>query len=633
MTSSQVLYRKWRPQTLSQVVGQGPITQTLLNALNQGRVAHAYLFCGPRGTGKTSTARILAKALNCATNDGRGEPCTTCGPCMEVNTGSFVDLIEVDGASNRGIDEIRDLRDKVTFMPAAGRVKVYIIDEVHMLTPQAFNALLKTLEEPPPYAYFLLATTEPEKVPLTIASRCQRFDFHRIPNLGAVERLQEISAGEGFDIDSDALEAIVRASGGSLRDAANLLEQVVLTVGGHVSAEQAVEVLGTSGSTRARELISSLLLDRDLGAALRGIARLQSDGADMRQVHIELVEELRMLLLLRAGAGDVLDVPPDQLESRREIASQLDLATIRRTLSTIAPLSISAGGAPLLLELAFVETTLQPASTGGSSGPANDGNGRPIDPAARRSAPQGVAPSRPPVTNVQQRGADPRAASPNRAPTQSPQQAAPRPAPTTSTPSVGTPPPPPVPAPSATLNAAPPRAADGPPVPDGIRVAEPRAARPAASPDEARPPVAPNPPDPVPTYRPDYTNQTAEEREALENLQSRWREIVDSLRGVGSSGALDAFLRSVSVPIAVEGDTLVIGFYHKFHREKIEDIKYRRIVEMQIAQFLGKHYEIRTELVERQEPRGHLIRAAIERGAEIVDERQNMTKAGGNEEP
>ena len=189
--ASQVFYRKWRPQTLAEVVGQEPVTRTLANALTTGRVAHAYLFCGPRGTGKTSTGRILAKAVNCLNSQG-GEPCNSCIMCQAINEGRALDLLEIDGASNRGIDEIRDLREKINFAPNSARYKVYIIDEVHMLTEPAFNALLKTLEEPPPHAIFVLATTEVHKIPLTILSRCQRFDFRRLGQAAMVSKLQEI---------------------------------------------------------------------------------------------------------------------------------------------------------------------------------------------------------------------------------------------------------------------------------------------------------------------------------------------------------------------------------------------------------------------------------------------------------
>ena len=216
--TSQVFYRKWRPQTLTEVVGQELVTKTLLNALSSGRVSHAYLFCGPRGTGKTSTGRILAKAVNCLTN-GKGEPCNTCPICQAITEGGALDVIEIDAASNRGIDEIRDLREKVNYAPNQARYKVYIIDEVHMLTKEASNALLKTLEEPPPHIIFILATTESHKILTTIMSRCQRFDFRRISQVDITSTLTNICSAEHINIEPEGLRLIAKSATGSLRDA------------------------------------------------------------------------------------------------------------------------------------------------------------------------------------------------------------------------------------------------------------------------------------------------------------------------------------------------------------------------------------------------------------------------------
>ncbi|CAI8009098.1 DNA polymerase III subunit gamma/tau, partial [Geodia barretti] len=216
----EVLYRKWRPRALDEVVGQATVTNTLKNAVTSGRLTHAYLFCGPRGTGKTSTARILAKAVNCL-DPQNGEPDNACENCLAVIEGRALDLIEIDAASNRGIDDIRDLSDRIGFAPTQSQYKVYIVDEVHMLTDAAFNALLKTLEEPPGHAIFILATTEVHKVPLTVVSRCQRYDFRRIPIEAMHQKLAQLSAAEGVEAEAEALDLIARHSTGSLRDAEN----------------------------------------------------------------------------------------------------------------------------------------------------------------------------------------------------------------------------------------------------------------------------------------------------------------------------------------------------------------------------------------------------------------------------
>jgi len=243
MTYYEVLARKWRPQRFEDVIGQEHVTQTLVNAIKTERLAHAYLFAGPRGVGKTSVARILAKAINCEAGDP-GNPCNGCQSCKDITVGSSVDVQEIDGASNRGIDEIRELRENINYMPSSSRYRVYIIDEVHMLTLPAFNALLKTLEEPPPHVKFIFATTEAHKVPITILSRCQRFDFKRIPVAQIVQHLLNITAQEDIHISKTGLALIAREAEGGMRDAESLLDQVTSFSGKEVEDNQVIDILG-----------------------------------------------------------------------------------------------------------------------------------------------------------------------------------------------------------------------------------------------------------------------------------------------------------------------------------------------------------------------------------------------------
>ncbi|GAG07749.1 unnamed protein product, partial [marine sediment metagenome] len=245
---TQVLYRKWRPMTFDEVVGQDHVTQTLCNALALGRVGHAYLFSGPRGTGKTTTARLLAKAVNCLAEELGDRPCNSCRRCQAVNEGRFLDLIEIDAASNTGVDDIRDLREKIGFAPSEGRYKIYIVDEAHMLSTAAFNALLKTLEEPPPHAIFVLATTEAHKIPATVLSRCQRFEFRRIPLSQIVARLEKLLEHEGAAAEPAALDLIARQATGALRDAESLLDQLLSGHTGIITLGHAQAMLGTASN-------------------------------------------------------------------------------------------------------------------------------------------------------------------------------------------------------------------------------------------------------------------------------------------------------------------------------------------------------------------------------------------------
>lgn len=301
------LYREWRPQSFGAIVAQDHITKTLQNAVQAGRTGHAYLFCGSRGTGKTSTAKVLAKALNCLDRNGP-EPCNRCTNCQAITDGLSVDVIEVDAASNRGIDEIRDLREKVKFAPTTGPFRVYIIDEVHMLTNEAFNALLKTLEEPPRHIVFILATTEPHKLPLTILSRCQRFDFRRIPPDEIIGRLKEVVAEAGLEAEEDALRLIARAAEGGLRDALSILDQGAALGEMRVTAEHIHNILGTVRVDLLNRMAGHLAAGES-GQALRLAGELTGMGKDLRLFAREMAAYLRALVLYKL----LPDAAPDEL--------------------------------------------------------------------------------------------------------------------------------------------------------------------------------------------------------------------------------------------------------------------------------------------------------------------------------
>ncbi len=355
--ASQVFYRKWRPQILAEVVGQEPVTQTLLNALSSGRISHAYLFCGPRGTGKTSTGRILAKAVNCLTN-GQGEPCNTCSMCQAITEARALDVIEIDAASNTGVDDIRSLREKVNYAPNQARYKVYIIDEVHMLSTSAANALLKTLEEPPPHVIFVLATTEAHKILPTIMSRCQRFDFRRLPLGDIVSKLAHICEAEAIKIEPEALRLIARSATGSLRDAENLLEQLTTYYGSEITFQQVQATLGITGDWRTRELVKHII-DNDISAGVATINSVNNDGLDLRQFNRELVEYLRGLLLIKTGSDEAVDLTAEDIAELKELATRASLAQILKAVKLFGQLEFSFDNySTLPLELAMVDCTL-----------------------------------------------------------------------------------------------------------------------------------------------------------------------------------------------------------------------------------------------------------------------------------
>jgi len=538
---SQVFYRRWRPQTFAEVAGQEQITQTLLNALATGRVAHAYLFCGPRGTGKTSTGRILAKAVNCL-NNGSGEPCNACSMCQAINEGRALDLVEIDAASNRGIDEIRDLREKVNFAPNIARYKVYIIDEVHMLTEPAFNALLKTLEEPPPHIIFVLATTEVHKVPLTILSRCQRFDFRRLSQAAIVSKLQQICAQEGIQIEPQALALIARSATGSLRDAENLLEQLAIYHGSEITHHDVQKELGIIGDERVRQL-AGCILRGDIAGGLTTINSVSDDGLDLRQFDRELVEYLRGVLLLKAGAGDAVGLSPETAGEMKRLAEGISLEEISRAIRLFSQADFrSDPQATLPLELALVDC---------ASGGVEQAEGTVKSPRWKEATEvAGPGPLSEEATEV---------------------------------------------------------ASPGPPSEEVTEVASP----------------GPLSEEAAEVASPELSSE-------IEHIRGRWKDFVKACRGEGSAGNLDALLRGFCKPVALEGDTLVLGFSAEFHKSKIEDPKYRYLVERKLGEIFRAPYRVRCVLVDREQKakpevatENPLLRAALEMGAQIVSEEQD----------
>ena len=382
---SQSLYRKWRPIHWDQVIGQEHVVQTLRNAVTADRVAHAYLFAGPRGTGKTTTARILAKAVNCLDKDLANRPCNKCAHCQAVNQGRFLDLIEIDAASNTSVDDVRDLRDKINFSPNQGRYKVYIIDEVHMLSTAAINALLKTLEEPPQHAIFVLATTEVHKIPATVLSRCQRHEFRRIPVKEIIENLKMLADEEKIQAEPEAFNLVARQATGSMRDAISLLDQLA-SAGKSITLQLAQDVLGTATSQAVLDVIEAMLKHQS-AQGLEAIHRSLDSGSDPRQFARQIVDYLRSLLLVAMGNAAQVEATPELRTQMARHAQALTLAELLRIIQAFnqAAMETRSSWQPALpLEMAFVEaislegTTIEnkttPAATAVPTAPTTSSN-------------------------------------------------------------------------------------------------------------------------------------------------------------------------------------------------------------------------------------------------------------------
>ena len=408
---TQALYRKYRPKEWDEVLGQDHIVTTLKNAIAADRVAHAYLFAGSRGTGKTTLARLLAKAVNCTNPDPTKRPCNECEHCKAVNDNRFMDLIEIDAASNTSVDDVRDLRDKINFSPSQGKYKIYIIDEVHMLSNQAFNALLKTLEEPPPHAIFVLATTEIHKIPATVLSRCQRHEFRRVPVGEIVTNLKMIVKAENLQADDDALIQIARQSAGGMRDAQSLLDQLSST-GDRITLALAQTVLGTATSQTVLDTLTSIM-DHDPAHGLETIHKALDAGADPRSLARQIVEYLRGLMLIQMGNANQVEATADvkkQMQAHAKSFSTSDVLRMMKAFNNAAT-DLRGGWQPSLsLELALAEVLdapneVTPTPAVSSSGGTRQPKPQPVATPRTETQPQAesVAANRPgdkPILNA-----------------------------------------------------------------------------------------------------------------------------------------------------------------------------------------------------------------------------------------
>jgi DNA polymerase-3 subunit gamma/tau len=566
--NAPAFYRTWRSKTFKELVDQEPVARTLKNAVRLNRVAHAYLFCGPRGVGKTSAARILAKAVNCP-NVADGEPCGVCEVCRSIQDGRAIDVLELDAASNRGIDQIREIREKVGLAPASLRTKFYILDEAHMITLDAFNALLKTLEEPPPQTIFVLVTTDPHKIPATIVSRCQQLDFRRIRLPDTVQQLAKLCTGEGIEPEPGVLEMIARASAGSLRDAEGALDQIVAFSGNRPAMADARLILGTAGPEAARQLLDFVVAARP-DEAIRLVNRLVEEGADPRQVAVDVVDVLRDLMLLRASErlADLVDTDPGAVAALRELAQRLTPSQVVELIRIFSPGPATRGDLrpQLPLEMSVVEGIQ----------------------AMRRVAPSETAP---PIV----RAPEPRTVPEPRAVREAP--------------------PPPV-----SPRTAPGSRSTPAPTPPAVALADGASGASPANEQAAE----------------GQLTTRLDDGILLQSALSRWNEILDACGAKNRS--VQALVR-VARPIASEDNTLVLGFPYEFHRDRIDEVKNRAVVEDVVGRVFGHPIRIRCTLAQKDAMTATdplqaamddpVVRQAISLGARI----RSVTDPGSEEKP